>query len=139
MADEDHISLSKEEFEHIVNTRIQDEKLKILIDDFKEYKDYEKERMVKIDHNISEIYDLIRSFPEKVNSCREELESDIHNELERHYATEKDMNQLRTDLTLEIKEIKTKMTVSTTVIVMVAGALQFLASMAWFAYKFHGG
>lgn len=138
MTEEEKITLSQKELEYIVETRVQGEKLKILIEDFQRYKDEEQARITKIDTNLSQIYDLIRDFPHTVSQCRDELEQDIHNELERHYATKPDVARLRTDMETEFRLLRGRFTWTISAIVAVGGVLQFIFTIVYYTMNITG-
>ena len=129
------IEVTADELNAMIEQRVEKEKLKILIDDFKTHKDDEEKRLMAIDRNITEIFELMRAFPDRVTRCRDDLEADIHAELERHYAAETTVQALRVELKNDIKLITSRFKWTVAVIVSAAGVLQFITTMFWFGYK----
>ena len=131
----DTLQLTKEELENLIKAGVQEAKLEILIQDFQAHKQDEEKRLIVIDKNIADIYDLIRSFPDKVHSCKEQLEADIHDELERHYATDADLRALRKDMDSKIDQITGRFKWTVGIIVSAAGVLQFLTTIFYLGYQ----
>ena len=125
------IEVTQKELDALVDAGVEKEKLKILISDFQDHKRDEEKQLMAIDNNIAEIFGLMREFPDKVNKCKDQLEEDIHEELEKHYATENDLKALRKDMNSEFKELRGRFKWTMVLIVSVAGIAQYVATMWW--------
>jgi len=127
----DPISITQDELNALIQAGVEKEKLSILIGDFKQHKEDEEKRLLAIDHNVASIFELVREFPDKVNKCRDELENDIHRELENHYVTTPDLKILSTSLNAKIDSINIRVKWTIGVIVAGAGIIQFAFTM-WY-------
>ncbi len=83
------------EMKALVEIGVQKAKLDILVNDFQESKG-------KTDENLTRIYNLLRTFPNKVTDCRREIESDMS----ALYMTKKDGELLEQHLSNNIKSVK---------------------------------
>ena len=91
-------------------------------------KDYQATRN-HTDENIGKMFELLRAFPKQVADCSDDLETKIHADLEKHYATDADVKALRVELKNEIGKIGNRFKWTTGLIVMFAGAVQFFMTM----------
>lgn len=135
MPNSDKLTITKDELEALIEQRVEKEKLSILISDFKAHKNDEEKQLMRIDTNIAEMFKLIREFPDRITQCRDDLETDIHRELELHYATEPTVATLRKDLETDITLLKSKIAWTVGTIVAVGGALQFGLMVYLFGLK----
>ena len=135
MSDNDKKEFTQIELNQYVQQEVEKEKLAILIADFKSHKDEEEKRLIAIDKNIHDIYHIIRTFPDRVTQCRNDLEKDIHEELEKHYVTSEAMELAVQDLTNQIRMIKVRFTWTVGLIVAIGGLIQFLTTMAFMGYQ----
>ncbi len=117
-------NVTEQEIESLIKIGVQEAKLNILVNDFQENKK-------QVNDNLTRIYELLRNFPSKINECRDELEKDIHDELEKHYVTEAELREIRTQLTTKIDNIKRSFKWTMIVIVAIAGTVQFITTI-WF-------
>lgn len=113
----------------IKQVAVNEKALDILIEDFKANKLYMQDKLRHIDKNTADIFALIRTFPKEIEIRKEQLDAEIRNELEKHYATIPRIDALETDMInrFEKSEQRSKWTVG--IIVSAAGAIQFLTTM----------
>ncbi len=116
------VTISLEDIEVIKSVAVQGAKLEILVADFQATRKH-------TDENIARIYELLRAFPKQVADCSDALETKIHADLEKHYATDADVKALRVELKNEIGKISNRFKWTTGLIVAAAGAVQFVTTM----------
>lgn len=124
MSATDTITISHEDLKAIERLAVQEAKLEILVTDFQASRKNTEENIVKI-------FELIRSFPDRMNACRDDLEKDIYSELEKHYVTIPRIDTLEQDINnrFDRSDSRSKWTIG--VIVSIAGVVQFITTM-WF-------
>jgi len=115
----------------IEKVAVNEKSQEILIGDFKEHKVYIEGKLGNIDKNTAEIFALIRTFPEKITACRDDLEKDIHLELEKHYATETTLRLIESELNNKIDQSNARFKWTVGIIVSLAGVVQFFTTI-WF-------
>lgn len=120
--DSETITISREDLKAIERLAVQEAKLDILVGDFQNSRR-------ATDENVVKIYELIRGFPDNMKACRDDLEKDIYNELEKHYVTIPRIDALEADMInrFDKSESRSKWTIG--LIVAAAGAVQFLTTM----------
>ena len=94
--------ITQNEIDSLIKIGVQEAKLHILVADFQDHKNDADKRLEAIDNNISNVYKLVRDFPERVKRCQDDLENDI----ERVYMTKKDGQILEQHLDNSIKSVK---------------------------------
>lgn len=94
--------ITQKELESLIAIGVQEAKLGILVTDFQDHKHDADKRLAAIDLNISNVYDLVRNFPEHVKRCQDELEDDMEDK----YMTKKDGVILEQHLANNIRSIK---------------------------------
>jgi len=127
----DKIEVTKDELESLISAGVEKEKLSILIDDFKGHKIEEEKRYAAIAKNTEAIFSMVRNFPDKISQCQDEIENDIHSELEKYYATKADVSRMVLDMESRIDKLAFKFKWTTGAIVTVAGTIQF-AMTVWY-------
>jgi len=127
----DKIEVTKEELDALVLASVEREKLTILINDFKDHKADVERRYAAIDKNTEAMFKMVRSIPSSITQCRDDLEDDIHSELEKHYATESSMRIMETTLNNKIEMITSRLKWTIVVIIAIGGSLQFVGTM-WY-------
>jgi len=128
-------AITADELRNLVQAGVEREKLSILIQDFKDNKTEQSDKLMSIDKNISDIYRLIRQMPATINTCRDEIEKDFHKELDKHYVTESQLKLLAIEFNGKIDTVTNTVTNrfkwTTGLIVTFVGTIQFLTTM-WY-------
>lgn len=129
---EDAVLVTLDDLDALQRLAVQEAKLEILVDDFKEHKKNAEKHYTAIDKNIAEMFTLIRTtIPDKMEGCRDQIETDIHLELEKHYATDKTLRVIESELNNKIDKNNNRYKWTVGAIVAVGGAIQFFTTM-WF-------
>lgn len=122
------IEMTQEEFKSAKQIAVIEAQLGILIKDFQTHK-------ADLQIIVSKIFDKMNELPTTITQCRDDLEQDIHNELERHYATDSDLKALRTDMDNGFKELRGRFKWTVMLIVGGAGVIQFIATMVFLSLQ----
>lgn len=70
---------SESEMRQHVAEGIQEAKLGILIEDFKDHKNSEEKLMSELFASVNAIKDSVANFPQTLQACRDDMENDIRN------------------------------------------------------------
>lgn len=129
------LNMTVAEFNQAIETAVTKAKVDSLTAAFEEHTRMESSTLDGIWTELKELRSEFRkeiiAYEKKMSVCRNELELDIHNELEKHYATQPELASLRNEFRSAIKEIKSKDRIQIAVIVGIAGIIQFFTTMAY--------
>jgi len=85
--------------------------------------------MTELNTRLIALAETINTWPERLNSCRDSLKSEIHNDL-KEFMTHKDGELMEQRLESKVTEVNTKIKTNTIIIVSVAGIIQFGLTVA---------